>query len=127
MSRPEHLIFLANKKLIRDSAEIEAEITSKGPGYLTTLYVRCRDDAAEALAALAYVDADDPKHVRTLQNELLIFDRICEKLRSVVADGIMLDGQEAEDARQEVQDIILERAEHEPDLHGLIDTGMPDS
>lgn len=126
MSRPEQLIRLANKQLIRASAEIEAELTSKGHSYLVVLYARFRDNAAEALAALAFIDPQKADDIRTLQTDLLIFDRFCKEMLAVVAEGIQLDALEMEQARMEATDMMIEQTQG-AEAFGMPEAGPIDS
>lgn len=126
MSRPEETIRLS-KQIIRASAEIEAELTSKGHSYLVVLYARGRDRAAESLAALMYIDATHAEEIRTLQNDVLIFQRLCDDIKAIVAEGIQLDALEMEQARMEAADMVIEQAQGRDEVFGMPDTGPIDS
>jgi len=130
MSRPEHVIRLAKFKLIRDSAELEAEVQSKGPGWFWDIYNRMKDNAAEALAAMMVVDADSKEKIRELQMEIKLFDRFVEHTRSLVSEGKTADQETDQAEREDVLDLLSERGEEglrEAVALGLVDAGPQDS
>jgi hypothetical protein len=126
-ARPEHLIRLANLHLIRDSAELEAEIAVKAPGWFITLYRRFQNRAAEAMAAMAFISTFD--EMVALQREIKLYDAFIEEVRAFVSEGKLLDQQTTEDERNEILDLLSEQGEegykHAVDL-GLIQPGPED-
>jgi hypothetical protein len=129
MARPEHLFRIAQQKLIRDGAELEAEIGDKAPGWFWTIAHRFRAAAAESMCALAYIDPNDCRAIEALQADIKVYDRFVEEVRAFIAEGIAADEKMTGDARDELLDIILSR----PDGHqeaidlGLIDPGPNDA
>ncbi len=130
MSRPEHIIRLAQLKLIRDGAELEAEITNRFPGYYMTLYRRFRDAAAESIAAMVYIDPEDAASIAALQRDVKVFDRFVEETKDFIGEGQNLDQHTSDQDRQEVIDMLLSAGpdgeQQAVDL-GLIDPGPPDA
>ena len=130
MARPEHVIRLAQLKLIRDGAELEAEITSRFPGYYMTLYRRFRDAAAESIAGLVYIDPEDAPSIAALQRDVKVFDRFVEETQAFIDEGRNLDQHTSDQDRQEVIDMLLSAGpdgeQQAVDL-GLIDPGPPDA
>jgi hypothetical protein len=126
-ARPEHLIRLANLRLIRDSAELEAEISVKAPGWFFTLYKRFQGRAAEAMAAMAFIVTLD--ELFALQREIKLYDAFIEETRAFISEGKLLDQQTSEDERNEILDLLSEQGEEgykqAVDL-GLIQPGPED-
>ena len=130
MARPEHVVRLAKFKLIRDSAELEAEIQSKAPGWFWEIYNRLKDNAAEALTAMMVIDADKPEAIRELQMEIKLFDRFIEHTRSFISEGKTADQETDEAERDEVLDLLTEQGEEgwrEAINLGLVDAGPQDT
>jgi len=129
MARPEHLIRIAQQKLIRDGAELEAEISDKAPGWFWAITKRFRDAAAESMAGLAIVDPNNAGAIETLQLDLKVYDRFIEEVRAFIAEGIALDLSMSGQDREEIFDIVLSRpngVQEAIDL-GLIDPGPNDA
>jgi len=111
MARPEHIIRLAQQKLIRDSMELEADITGNTPSYVHEIYRRIRKIAAEAIAAMTSCDPDKPDELRALQNHVKLYDEFVAVVRAIVNEGVSLDGQINEQEREELLDVLMQ----EPD------------
>lgn len=107
MAAPEHLIRIAELALIRDSAELEADLSSKAPTYITTLYRRFRKRAAEAMVAKAYVDPENAADLRALQADIKVFDVFVIETRGMLAEGINLDQKLSEQERNEITEFLL--------------------
>src|SRR5262245_58183215 len=123
MARPEHVIRLAQLKLITDSAELEADITGQTRGYVHELYRRFRNRAAEAIAAMTYCDPDKPDELRALQNRVKVFDEFVEGVRTIINEGVNTDGEINEQEREELLDVLMQ----EPDgLRKAIALGLVD-
>jgi hypothetical protein len=130
MARPEHVVRLAKFKLIRDSAELEAEVHSKGPGWFWEIYGRLKDNAADALAAMMVVNADNPSDIRELQMEIRLFDRFVEHTRTLVSEGKTADQETDQAEREDLLDHLSDRGEEgwaEAIDLGLVDGGPQDT
>lgn len=130
MARPEHVFRIAQLKLIRDSAELEAEISTKAPGWFFTVYKRFRDAAADSITGLAFVEPNNTGAIEALQLDIKVYDRFIEEVRAFINEGIHLDRKTTDEDRDEVLDILMaqgpEGAETAVQL-GLIDPGPPDA
>ena len=128
-ARPEHLIRIAQAKLIREGAELEAEISDNGPSWFWTITKRFRKAAAESMAALAIVDPNNAGAIEALQLDLKVYDRFIEEVRAFIAEGIHLDESVSGQDREELLDIILSRPNGEQEAIdlGLIDPGPSDA
>jgi hypothetical protein len=101
---------LAELKLIKDSAELEAEISSLAPGWFVHVYRRLRGKAAEALAAIALVDREhEAKEFREFQARVRAYDVFMQEVRGFINEGINADQQMTEKERQEVLDILMDQ------------------
>jgi hypothetical protein len=113
---------LAQIKVIKASAEIEAELSMRR-NFLIPMLDRFRDKAAESLAALAFVDAENPKAIRLLQNEVKKYDELMDDLRSIVVEGIVAEQEITDEEREEYLDLLVETSEGQQEAvrEGLID------
>lgn len=100
------LLHLAKQKTIALSAQIEAELASKGVGPTIQIIRVLQGRAAESLVALVVVDPEDPKAIRALQNEVKRYDEFVTELRGIIQDGIAYDRQITEDERQQLIDVL---------------------
>lgn len=104
--RPDHVILLAKQRLIIASAELEAEIAVKGPGWFNILYERFKDRAAEALAGLAFADASDAEEIRALQNRIKVFDEFIDGVKAIINEGVALDMEMREAGDAEIREML---------------------
>lgn len=89
------------------SAELEVQLSSvPGGGPSVEVLRRLRERAAESLAALVIVDAEDPKAIRLLQNEVKRYDEWIAWLREIISEGITYDKQFTDDERNEIIDML---------------------
>jgi len=118
-----HLVRIAKLKLIKDSAELEAEISTKAPGWFMEVYGELKHRAAEALTAMAFVDASKPDDVRALQIPIRTFDEFVVAVRAVIAKGKMYDQEITEADREETLEALLDEAggEEKAMALGLLD------
>jgi hypothetical protein len=101
---------LAELTLIKDSAELEAEISSLAPGWFVHIWRRARAEAAESLAALALVDREyEAKEFREFQARVRAYDVFMRHVRSFINEGVNADQQMTEKERQEVLDILMDQ------------------
>lgn len=124
MERPDLIISIAKQRIIRDSAQLEAEITSEAPGWVHALYRKFRHGAAEAIAALALdTDPGNTEDIRALQNRVKLFESFVETVREVINEGIAYDAEVKESERQELLDTLMQ----EPDgLRQAVALGIVD-
>jgi hypothetical protein len=92
------------QRLVEDSAAIELEFDNiRAWRPVLTIMKRLRDQAADALTALAVADPEDPKLIRLLQNKVNLFADFVSKAREVYVEGIeagdLLDAEEKEEMR----------------------------
>ncbi len=127
MSDP--LVLLAKQRIIKASADLEVQLSEKnGGGPAIEILRRLRDRAAESLAALATVDAEDAKAIRMLQNEVKKYDEWVGDIRSIIAEGVSLDREMQENEREELLDVLVRDVDGEQQAValGLIDAGPTD-
>lgn len=80
---------LANEQAARISAEIIEELTAKkGMRPLVAVLKKAEQQAALALLALAEAHAEEPKVIRSLQNEVARFTSLIAWTRELVGQGI---------------------------------------
>jgi hypothetical protein len=92
------------QRLVEDSAAIELEFDNvRAWRPVLTIMLRLRDQAAEALSALAIVDPDEPKLIRRLQDKVQLFSDFVATAKQVYDAGIeagdLLDSEEKEELR----------------------------
>lgn len=120
----DHIIRLADLKLIRDGAELEAELSTKAPGWFITIHRRMRNKAAEAIAALAAnVDPSKPDDIRALQVIVRVYDEWVEQIRRFVAEGMNLQQRMTDEEHEEALEIIGQFVDREEDAiaAGIVD------
>lgn len=98
---------LAHRRAIELSAKVVAILTSKGEDILIAVLDRARRRAEGAMQALVSVDAENPKAIRTLQNEIAIYIDLIEHLRTIVAEGAEAEELFSQTTREEIADIVL--------------------
>jgi hypothetical protein len=89
------------------SAEIEVQLLAmEGSRPVVALLSKAQDAAAEAITALADVDAEDPKAIRKLQNDITCYDRILEWLKEIVAEGVDAGALLDDDSREDIAAVL---------------------
>jgi hypothetical protein len=89
------------------SAEIEVQLYAKeGSRPIVALLSKAQDAAAEAIVALADVDAEDPTAIRKLQNDIVCYDRILEWLKEIVAEGVDAGALLDDDSREDIAAVL---------------------
>lgn len=98
---------LAQRRAIELSAKVVALLTSKGEDIIIAVLDRARKRAESAMVALASVDAEDPKAIRALQNEIAIYTDLVEHIRGIAADGAEAEELVSQITREEIADLVL--------------------
>lgn len=111
MNDPVSRLALSRVALI--SADIEEQLTARaehGMRPLIAVLAKARAEAADALAALVDVDAENAPEVRRLQNEVRRFADLVRWLKEIVAAGLD-DRFEVEDAERDELERLIAPAE----------------
>jgi hypothetical protein len=115
---------IAWQRAVELSADIEIamrkDIANAGP--LLGILAKARDAAAEAIAALVTVDAEEPKEIRRLQNEAQRFTDMVRWLTEMLAAGVDADEGIGDEERTELIDLLaesIEDADITPEAVGL--------
>ncbi|MFA5951476.1 MAG: hypothetical protein WC807_14450 [Hyphomicrobium sp.] len=105
---------LALARTSRLSVEVEAQITSrvKSEPLLVVLHT-AKEQAADALEALAVVDPTDPNEIRRLQNEVARFADTTRWLKQMLLDGPEADRELNELQMKEARDLVMSDEEAE--------------
>jgi hypothetical protein len=99
------------------SAEIEVQLYAKeGSRPIVALLSKAQDAAAEAIVALADVDAEDPTAIRKLQNDIVCYDRILEWLKEIVAEGVDAGALLDDESREDIAAVLGLEAEDGTDI-----------
>jgi hypothetical protein len=118
---------LAKLRIIKASAELEAQLATKDGGAPAIVILRKLEErAAESLSALAFINLFDPAGVLeavSLQNEVKRYDEWVVWLRELINEGKQLDQEMTEQGREEILDVLLSTPEGEREAAelGLID------
>lgn len=105
---------LADLAIIKASADLEVQLSTRQGGAPVIQILRIfRDRAAESLAALAFVDPEDAKAIRVLQNEVKRYDEIVGAMREIIIRGKQIDYEMTEEERDEMLDILLSQPDGE--------------
>ena len=106
---PDPITRLALSRVALISADIEEQLTARtehGMRPLIAVLAKAKGQAADALAALIDVDAENAPEVRRLQNEVRRFADLVRWLKEIVAAGLD-DRFEVEDAeRDELEQLV---------------------
>lgn len=123
---------LAQLRMIRASADLETQLSNKQGGAPALYVLQClKEKAAQALAALAFVDALDWKAITKLQNEVKRYDEWITDLAQLIGEGKQIVRQMTEADRDEMLDVLLSTPEGQEeaialglvdDLRGATDT-----
>lgn len=107
-------IFLAGlHKAFETSVQIEAELTGAKSEPLLLVVHKAKEDAVDALAELATVDAEDAASIRALQNRVQRFGKMLEWLRDAYRAGVEAEQALNDRQAQEVQEMVLSPEDHE--------------
>jgi hypothetical protein len=103
---------LAMLRIIKATHDIELQLVQR-QGFAPILEImrRLRLRAAESLASLAFVDAEDPKAIRVLQNEVKRYDEYVEWLRDITSEGVRFGEEMDAKERDELLDILTQTPE----------------
>lgn len=118
------LVQLAQQRIVKASADLEVQLSQlTGGGPAIEILKLLREKAAESLACLVIVDAEDPKAIRTLQNEVKRYDEWIAWLRQIISEGRAIDAQTTVDEREELLDLLTQTPEG---IQEAIDLGLVD-
>lgn len=118
------LVHLANQRIVKVSADLEFQLSKiNGSGPTLLILDRLRTKAAQSLAGLAIVDAEDVKAVRTLQNEVKRYDEWIGEMAAIIAEGKTLDQQTSAQDRDDLLDMLSQTPEGQQEAIelGLVD------
>lgn len=102
---------LARARIIKLSAEIEAELIRRGNSPTLEVVKRLQERAAESLSALAFVNIHEPQgkiQFLTLQNEVKRYDEFIQAIGNIVSEGVTYDNEMTMEEREELVDILME-------------------
>ena len=100
---------LAKQRIIAASSDIEAQLSVlQGCRPVLVVLLKARDRAAESLEALAFVDANKPDDIRTLQNEVKRYDELVEWFRDIVTTGIEYDKEITAEDQEQMLDLLTQ-------------------
>lgn len=127
LSLRDPVLRLARQRIVRLSAEIEAELRSRQfHGPMLEILHRLRERAAESLAILAFSNLDDPAgliEAKTLQNEVKRYDEMIGLMRDILHEGRDYDSEISAEEREELADMLMmsEEGRQEAVALGLVD------
>lgn len=90
------------------SIEIEVELTSRKSEALIVLLSDAKEAAAAALMQLVDADAEDPKTIRRLQNEVRRFDDLVGWMRQRLIEGPEAERELSDLQIQEARGLVLD-------------------
>jgi hypothetical protein len=118
------IVRLARQRIVKACMDLEVQISSvKGGGPCVEILRVLQERSAESLAALAIVDAEDPKAIRTLQNEVKRYDEWFGAIRDIISQAKIYEAEFTEDDRNELLDLLIETPEGQQQA---IDMGLVD-
>lgn len=117
---------LAIQRVVADSADVEAQLSIRsGTRPVLTVLSMARSQAADALACLADADAENPKEIRKLQNEIKRFADLCLWFRRIVEEGHEAEQHITQQEREELIEVLTRDLEGQEEAvaDGLLYTG----
>lgn len=120
------ILRLAKLRIIKASADIEVQFQVKMADRPSIeILRRLRDEAAVSLAALPFLNLDDPNDLikaKVLQNEVKRYDEWLGWMRAIISEGIEHDKQFSDEERDELLDLLIktDAGEREAIALGLI-------
>jgi hypothetical protein len=118
---------LAKLRIIKASADLDVQFSVKRADRPSIEILRLlRDAAATSLAAMVFLNLDDPADLikcKVMQNEVKRYDEWVGWLRQIVNEGRELDRQMSDDERNEMLDILMSTGEGQEEAIalGLVD------
>lgn len=101
------MIIAAQQRALEVSEEIHRQLSNlKGGAPLLFALEKARDEAAEALQALAIANPFDPHEIMQLQNRVRLFDEFMRFLREIADDGNRVHLKMTEEERDILADAI---------------------
>lgn len=98
---------LGQQRNIADAWDIDSQLSAmRGCRPIVSMLVKAKNEAAEALSALAFADPNDPKVIMELQNCVKRFDDLVRWVREMIADGSLARSIVDETDEQEMSDFI---------------------
>jgi hypothetical protein len=90
------------------AAGIIGDVAARGKNPAPLQYVmgKALQKAAESLIALVDADAEDPKAIRALQNDVKMFRQMIETCRESILLGMEADAKIDEETRQSLTDML---------------------
>jgi hypothetical protein len=114
---------LAKLRIIKASADLEVQLAGMvGASPTIEILRKLQERAAESLAALAFINIQDPAELPkalTLQNEVKRYDEWLEWIRELIAEGKQYDQEITADEREEMLDLLTETPEGEQEAISL--------
>jgi len=109
------VLSIARQRIIKISADLEVQLaTRNGSAPAIEILRRLRERAAESLAALAFLNLDDPNEIvkaKTLQNEVKRYDEWLGWMKEIIAEGIAYDRDMRDEEREEMLDLLTQTQE----------------
>jgi hypothetical protein len=107
------IVRLAELKLIKNSADLEAEISTKAPGWFVHIYRRLRRNAAEAMASIVFTTNPTYENVemREWTARIRAFDAFVQEVKNLIAEGMTADQNMTDAERQETLDALNDQGE----------------
>jgi len=109
------VLSIARQRIIKISADLEVQLAERnGSAPAIEILRRLRERAAESLAALAFLNLDDPNEIvkaKTLQNEVKRYDEWLGWMKEIIAEGIAYDRDMRDEEREEMLDLLTQTQE----------------
>jgi hypothetical protein len=104
---PSPIEHIANSHLILAYTDLQVQL-ERGTGTRPVLWLlaEARKKAANAIALLVKVDCNDAEAIRTLQNEVVMFDDLVEACRKMLNRGHEADREIDESDREAIAEFL---------------------
>ena len=114
---------LSHAELLRISADVQVQL-EKNTAHRPVLFMlaRARQAAAAAITQLVMVEPDKISEIRSLQNEVRLYDKMVDACRAMLERGQEADARIREEDREDMHELLV--GDEQRKLYGLYSKGF---
>ena len=114
---------LSHAELLRISADVQVQL-EKNTAHRPVLFMlaRARQAAAAAITQLVIVEPDKISEIRSLQNEVRLYDKMVDACRAMLERGNEADARIREEDREDMHELLVNDEQRK--LYGLYSKGF---
>jgi hypothetical protein len=114
---------LSHAELLRMSADVQVQL-EKNTANRPVLFMlaRARQTAAAAITQLVIIEPDRTAEIRSLQNEVRLYDNMVDACRAMLERGKEADARIREEDREDMHELLI--SDEQRKLYGLDNRGF---